>query len=209
MKAGQILALIAIVLSSTNALAQAGRNEQVANPNIVNDKVLAALPDLNKDIFAKIVEARPMASTAALGAAIGNSLTDEQKTQLYTQMFVPINLNSASREDIMLVPGMSKKMAHEFEEYRPYQSLEQFRREIGKYVNAAEVARFEQYVFVPMGLNSASSEAFMSIPGMSKKMLHEFEEYRPYQSIKQFRREIGKYVDDNEVARLERYIYVD
>ena len=150
-----------------------------------------------------------MANTAALGAAIGDALTDEQKTKLYTQMFVPINLNTASREEIMLVPGMSSKMAHEFEEYRPYTSLRQFRREIGKYVDEAEVARLEQYVFVPMPLNTASSEDFMTIPGMSKKMVHEFEEYRPYKSMTQFRREIGKYVDDTEVARLERYVTID
>ena len=99
-------------------------------------------------------------------------------------------------------------MKHEFEEYRPYTSIEQFQREIGKYVDDKEVARFEQYVFVPMDLNSAPSDAFRSIPGMSRKMVHEFEEYRPYTSMQQFRREIGKYVDDNEVARLERYVYI-
>ena len=37
-------------------------------------------------------------------------------------------------------------------------------------------------------------------------MLHEFMEYRPYESMEQFRREIGKYVDDEELARLERYV---
>ena len=100
-------------------------------------------------------------------------------------------------------------MAHEFEEYRPYRSIEQFRREIGKYVDDEEVARYEQYVFVPMNLNSASSEALATIPGMSGRMVHEFEEYRPYSSMAQFRREIGKYVDEDEVARLERYVYID
>jgi len=39
-------------------------------------------------------------------------------------------------------------------------------------------------------------------------MKHEFEEYRPYNSMEQFRREIGKYVDDDEVARLERYVFI-
>ncbi|HSG63884.1 MAG TPA: hypothetical protein VLD39_02745, partial [Gammaproteobacteria bacterium] len=94
------------------------------------------------------------------------------------------------------------------EEYRPYTSLEQFRREIGKYVDAAEVARLEQYVFVPLDLNGASREANMTIPGMTARMAHEFEEYRPYTSLEQFRREIGKYVDANEVARLERYVTI-
>ena len=37
-------------------------------------------------------------------------------------------------------------------------------------------------------------------------MLGEFKEYRPYKSIEQFRREIGKYVDKKELARLERYV---
>ena len=58
-----------------------------------------------------------------------------------------------------------------------------------------------------MDLNSTSSEAYKSSPGMSRRMVHEFEEYRPYNSMEQFRREIGKYVDDDEVARLESYVF--
>ena len=43
---------------------------------------------------------------------------------------------------------------------------------------------------------------------MGNRMQHEFEEYRPYRNIEQFRREIGKYVDQAEVARLERYVTI-
>jgi hypothetical protein len=39
-------------------------------------------------------------------------------------------------------------MAHEFEEYRPYDAIERWRLEMGKYVDAAEVARMEQYVTI-------------------------------------------------------------
>ena len=109
----------------------------------------------------------------------------------------------------MLIPGMSGRMAHEFEEYRPYSSLDQFRREIGKYVDSAEVARLEQYVYIPINLNTASSDVIATIPGMTGRMVHEFEEYRPYESMDQFRREIGKYVDEDEVARLESYVTLD
>ena len=45
--------------------------------------------------------------------------------------------------------------------------------------------------------------------GVGDRMAHEFEEYRPYVAMAQFRREIGKYVDDGEVARLERFVTVD
>ena len=106
------------------------------------------------------------------------------------------------------MPGVGKRMAHEFEEYRPYRAIAQWRREMGKYVDDTEVARMEQYVFVPIDLNTATREEILAIPGVGRRMAREFQEYRPYSSIEQFRREIGKYVDDGEVARLERYVEI-
>ena len=69
-------------------------------------------------------------------------------------------------------------MLHEFKEYRPYKSIEQFRREIGKYVDDDELARLEGYVFVPIDLNTASDEDILSLPGVGDRMRHEFDEYR-------------------------------
>ena len=107
-----------------------------------------------------------------------------------------------------MIPGVGAKMLHEFKEYRPYKALAQFRREIGKYVKEDELSRLTGYVFVPIDLNTASDADIQSIPGVGAKMLHEFKEYRPYRNIEQFRREIGKYVNEKEVARLERYVVV-
>ena len=46
------------------------------------------------------------------------------------------------------------------------------------------------------------------MPGIGKKMTHEFLEYRPYKNLAQFRKEIGKYVDEKELNRLERFVYI-
>ncbi|HUQ19291.1 MAG TPA: hypothetical protein VM099_06725 [Gemmatimonadaceae bacterium] len=59
-----------------------------------------------------------------------------------------INLNTATDAEILAIPGMGPRMLREFKEYRPYTSMEQFRREIGKYVDKKEVARLEQYVYI-------------------------------------------------------------
>src|SRR2546425_7174717 len=45
-----------------------------------------------------------------------------------------------------------------------------------------------------LDLNSASDNDFLTIPGMTPRMVHEFMEYRPYKSITQFRKEMSKYV---------------
>lgn len=209
MKLNGLAFAAAVLLLSNQGIAQVGNNETVGNANLMSAEELLSLPMVSSDIADAIREGRPYLDASQLDASLSGVVGDEARAQLYRHMFRPINLNDASREEIMLIPGMSRKMAHEFEEYRPYSSLEQFRREIGKYVDEEEVARLETYVFIPMNLNSASSEDFSTIPGMSRKMVHEFEEYRPYSSLDQFRREIGKYVDEDEVARLESYITLE
>jgi DNA uptake protein ComE-like DNA-binding protein len=205
----KLLVLLGLTFVSDVAMAQAGNNDSVLNPNLADESELAAAPGLNAELVAAIIAARPLAGNLELDALLGNSLGDEEKAQLRAVLFLPINLNSASEDEVKLVPGISQKMVREFDEYKPYSTLEQFRREMGKYVDDAEVARLEQYVFVPMDLNSASADAFSTIPGMSGRMVREFEEYRPYASIEQFRREMGKYVDENEIARLERYVFIE
>jgi hypothetical protein len=105
-----------------------------------------------------------------------------------------------------MIPNLGNRMLREFKEYRPYRALAQFHREIAKYVDQTELARLEQYVFAPINLNTATDADILSIPGLGSRMLGEFKEYRPYPNIEKFRREIGKYVSQKEVARFERYV---
>ena len=208
MRLATTVALVAL-LAAPLVQAQVGKNQGLVDPNLADRAALRALPHMSDALADAIVAARPFTSAASLDQVVAKTLEAAQRPELYARVFRQIDLNHASREEIMLIPGMTSRMAHEFEEYRPYTSLEQFRREIGKYVDAAEVARLEQFVFVPLKLNAASSEAFMTIPGMTSRMVHEFEEYRPYTNMGQFRREIGKYVDAKEVARLESYVTLE
>jgi len=191
------------------ALAQVGKSVTVVDANFATEKELAAMPQLNAATVKAILDQRPFASITELDAMLSKSLKREQLAELYGRLFVHLNLNTATREQILLIPNTGARMAHEFEEYRPYKSLAQFHREIDKYVDDKELARLEQYVFVPIDLNTASDADILTIPGLGNRMLHEFKEYRPYKAIDQFRREIGKYVDKREVARLERYVTIN
>jgi DNA uptake protein ComE-like DNA-binding protein len=189
--------------------AQLGRQQGLVEPNVANEQDLLALPHMSATIAKGLIERRPFLSMKDLDAYLSQSLSRPQLTELYGKMFLHINLNTASREEILLIPGAGNRMAREFAEYRPYKSFAQFRKEIGKYVDEKEVARLEQYVFIPINLNSASDEDILSIPGLGRRMLREFKEYRPYDNIEKFRREIGKYVNAKEVARLERYVTLE
>ena len=181
----------------------------VLNPNLATAEDLSALPMISEELASKIVENRPFLTAMALKEAVAADLDDATIAAMLKVCFVPMNLNTTAEADFKLVPGVGDKMAHEFEEYRPYKKIAQFRREMAKYVDDDEIARYEKYVFVPVALNSATDEEILAIPGVGDRMLHEFKEYRPYKNIEQFRREMAKYVDENELARLERFVYVD
>jgi DNA uptake protein ComE-like DNA-binding protein len=199
---------VMVLMIAGTAGAQVGENQGLLNPNLATEANLAAIPELGADGAAAVMAGRPWLSMADVHAAVGAGLDEDGINALYSKLWLPINLNDVTEAEILLIPGVGSRMAHEFEEYRPYVGMPEFRREIGKYVDDDEVARLEQYVFVPLDLNTASSEDLGTIPGMGRRMIHEFEEYRPYVAIEQFRREIGKYVDDDEVARLERYVTI-
>ncbi len=201
------IGVFVIVLSSgIRVEGQLGRQQGLIDPNIAAEKDLLALPHLNAAIVKGLIERRPFLSMTDLNAFLSQSLKKEQLNELYSKMWVHLSLNAATREELLMIPGMGNRMVREFFEYRPYKSLAQFRREIGKYVDEKEVARLEQYVFVPINLNTASDADILTIPGLGNRMLREFKEYRPYRNIEQFRKEIGKYVNAKEVARLERYV---
>ncbi|HXW05907.1 MAG TPA: hypothetical protein VD833_11790 [Vicinamibacterales bacterium] len=202
------LAVAAAMAIAAAVSAQVGKG--LLDINSATEKDLLAVPHLNTAIVKELIAQRPFMKPADLHAFLtAKGLTKEQATEVYRKAFVHLNLNTATREEILLIPNLGNRMVGEFLEYRPYKAMAQFRREIGKYVDDKEVARLEQYVFVPINLNTASDEDILTIPGLGQRMLREFKEYRPYKSMEQFRREIGKYVDDKEVARLERFVTLE
>jgi DNA uptake protein ComE-like DNA-binding protein len=205
-----VVVVAALIVLATAARAQVGKPVTIVDPNIASEADLAKLPHMNAGITKALVGRRPFLSMTALDEFLrAQGLTRPQLTDLYGRMFVHINLNTATNEEIQLIPRMGPRMLHEFLEYRPYKSLAVFHREIDKYVDDTELARLEQYVFVPIDLNTASDADILTIPGVGARMLREFKEYRPYKAMDQFRREIGKYVDKGEVARLERYVAIN
>lgn len=107
---------------------------------------LAGIEGISEELAAAIVAGQPYADVTAFNTVLMESLTEEQAAAVRERVFVPVNLNEATEEQIRLIPGMTDKMVHEFEEYRPYEDMAEFDREIGKYVDEAEVARFRNYV---------------------------------------------------------------
>jgi DNA uptake protein ComE-like DNA-binding protein len=216
---------VAIAVCAPPARAQVLKSG-VADLNAVPEATLATMPGITPAIAKAFVDQRPFASIVEANAfLVSQKLTSEQLTALYEKAFVHVNLNTATNEQILLIPNISqspktaRRITTEFVGYRPWKTVAQFDREFGKYVDPdgrvdlvvtpAETNRLKRYVFIPLNLNTATDEQFLTIPSMAQRMLIEFKEYRPWKTKEQFDREIGKYVGPKETARLWRFMVIE
>lgn len=120
-----------------------------------------------------------------------------------------IDPNTATREQLSAVSGMTPAAADAVIAGRPYRDMVAVEKVLMAHIPDTS-ARETIYatVWKPIDLNKASKEEILLVPGVGPRMQREFEEYRPYPNIEKFRREIGKYVKSDEVARLEKYVAI-
>ena len=117
-----------------------------------------------------------------------------------------LNLNTASDDAFLTVPGVGNRMLREFKEYRPYTTILQFRREIGKYVDEAQVAAYEQYVFVPVDVNAADAATLMQLPGVDETIADALIAARPFADHDAFLTTLSTHVSADQLAAASAYL---
>jgi DNA uptake protein ComE-like DNA-binding protein len=134
---------------ATGDSAGATASGALLDPNTATREQLMALPGMDAATADAIIAGRPHQTMLTVDRALAAKLSEAQRDTIYGRMFKPLDLNTATKEEIMLIPGVGERMHHEFEEYRPYDNIAKFRREIAKYVADTTVARYERYVRIP------------------------------------------------------------
>lgn len=135
--------------STTNESAtQPFTSAPLINPNDATEAQLAIINGLTGADVSAILSGRPFTSMTALHAVISDGKEPRVLRGLYNVMFIKVGLNTGSEDDYKLIPSTlsPRHLAHEFDEYRPYASMDDFAREMKKYVSAAEVENLKRYV---------------------------------------------------------------
>jgi DNA uptake protein ComE-like DNA-binding protein len=118
-----------------------------------------------------------------------------------------LNLNDVTADQLLnTIPDLGDRMVREFFEYRPYVSIQQFRREIGKYVSAEQVAAYEQYVYVPIDVDAADAATLQQLPGVDANTAAALIAGRPYDSNQTFLTKLAGYVSDANVKQAQSYL---
>ena len=119
-----------------------------------------------------------------------------------------INLNTATEEDFKTVPGVGDKMAHEFDEYRPYTSVAEFRRQIGKYIDddAEILDGYLAHVFVPVDPNASDAETLMQLPGVGEAEAAALIDGRPYATPEAFMTRYSEIAAEGDAVGAAAYL---
>ena len=118
------------------------------NLNTGTPEEILLIPGAGKRMVREFAEYRPWKTWAQFDKEISKYVGQPETDRLKQYVFIPVNLNTATDEDILSIPGAGKRMVTEFKEYRPWKTKEQFDKEIGKYVGAKETARLWRYVVI-------------------------------------------------------------
>ena len=135
--------------SNGEEVAEASRQIETVpliDPNTATEAELAAVDGIDNSLATAIVANRPYSDSRSFYRVVSAGLDGEARDGVLDAVFMPLSLNSAAEDDFKMIPGIGDRMAHEFVEYRPYGSIAQWEGEMGKYVDAAEVARMRRYV---------------------------------------------------------------
>ena len=117
-----------------------------------------------------------------------------------------LDLNSATAEQLANVPGSGDRMVREFLEYRPYISIVQFRRELGKYIPEAQITAYEDYLYVPVSPNASDEATLQQLPGVDGTVAAELAAGRPYASNEAFLAELASWVGEADAAAAAAYL---
>ena len=151
----------------------------------------------------------PAATTARTGAgadvapttatAPGTPAASSASTQVKK-----LNLNTVSADDLKkTIPNFPDRMVGEFQEYKPYVSIQQFRKEIGKYVGASQVAEWEKYVFVPVKPNDADAETLKQLPKVDDGVAAKLVAARPYANNDAFVAKLTELAPGTDAAQVK------
>jgi radical SAM superfamily enzyme with C-terminal helix-hairpin-helix motif len=136
-----------------------------------------------------------------------DATTAPESTPATTASVTKLNLNTLTEDQLLsTIPNFSNRMVREFMEYRPYISIQQFRKEIGKYVDEVQVTAYEQYVYVPISVNESDAATIQQIAGVDASVADQLIAARPYTTNDDFLAKLVSLAPSADRAQAASYL---
>lgn len=135
--------------SGTGSAQGAPSAEVFLDPNTATREALLVTPAIDAALADALIRGRPYADMTQVDRLLGNHrLTPEQRTNVYLHLWKPLDVNSATGGEMLLIPGIDRPLAYQIEAARPFRSLAHFRSVVGRNLTDVEVDRLERYIVI-------------------------------------------------------------
>ena len=146
--------------SKTNAVATAPNSASVTETaaksvkplgylldvNEATEKQLRGVPGVTPEIHKLIKNTRPFLDMVELNDELERlGLSASERRELYTHVFMVIDINNGVMEDLQFVPNLSKSQAFDIENGRPYKNRDALKKVIEKVSKPDAVDRLMPY----------------------------------------------------------------
>ncbi len=161
---------------------------------------------------------KPLMISAAIAAATALSACDSAPAANDAPTAKPvaaakslININTVDAYQLAGVEVLTDDMQDSLLQNRPFTTPRDLHAVVSEQADAPLQILIYKELFVPLDANTADEEDIKLVPSVldAKKLAHEVDEYRPYADMKQFKRELGKYMGPSDIEALSQYFYVD
>jgi DNA uptake protein ComE-like DNA-binding protein len=120
-----------------------------------------------------------------------------------------VDVNTAPEKDLLAMPNMTPAIVKGLIEKRPFASITDLNAYLlSQKLTPEQATQFYGKAFVHINLNTATPAEILLVPGAGKRMVREFDEYRPWRNYAHFDKEIGKYVGSEKAAELAQYTFI-
>ena len=120
-----------------------------------------------------------------------------------------VDVNTAPEKELLTMPNMAPAIVKGLIAKRPFASITDLNAYLlSQNLTPEQAMQFYGKAFVHINLNTATPAEILLVPGAGKRMVREFDEYRPWKTYAQFDKEIGKYVGSEKAAELAQYTFI-
>jgi|GEM_PF-577141 len=202
----KFFALALVVLLVSGLFAACGSAANAPEPTIAPVATATTAPANTTDTVTETTATTDTTTTTEVTTTTETTATGATTAPVESVAMTKFNINTVTPEEILTIPNTGNRMVREFEEYRPYVSIQQFRQEIGKYVDEAQVAEYEQYIYVPVSANDSDAATLQQLPGVDETVAAALIAGRPYASNEAFLAALAQQVSPEQLAGAEGYL---
>ncbi|GGB84134.1 ComEA family DNA-binding protein [Deinococcus soli (ex Cha et al. 2016)] len=99
-----------------------------------------------KSTAVRLLLAAGLLTVPALTPAALAQSAPAKSAAMSTMKVKKVNINTATLAQLQTIPGVGPKIAEEIVDYRPYNNLAKFRKELGKYLKPAQLDKMLPYI---------------------------------------------------------------